>query len=180
LSEQPVSAEASVAGEAAAAAVEELHAREAVVDAAETAEVEASIAAGTAEEAREEATAAAETSAVAVGAAVEAQQTAEEAAGIGLSAHEQLAGVRQELTEIRPMLAEMYQDWRDRKDAESAEPVVEEVPVNDRAAADNANGGAGKDSNQANDSTQSSASGSASSSGTSTSTGRRNGLRRRH
>jgi hypothetical protein len=137
--------EATVAGDAAAAAVEELHAREAVIEAAEDAAVEATIAAGTAEAAVEEAEAAAETSGVAVVAAIEADQKADAAIDLGASAHEQLAGVREELSQIRPMLSDMYQDWQARKDAENAASQVEEVPVNERAANE-----AGKDNGAGN------------------------------
>lgn len=128
-----LSSEAVVAGQAAAAAVEELHDREELADAAATAAVEASVAAVDAEIAVEEAAVAqqeAEAAAsLSVGAAVaaeEAQETAEVAGDLAMRTYEELRAARAEMGEIRSLLiSQQEQEVREE---------VAEVPVNATAA----------------------------------------------
>jgi hypothetical protein len=79
MSDTDVSVEATVAGEAASAAVEEVHAREEVVETAQSAAVEALEAVIVASEAEQSAQAAESTAAVAVEVAATAQESAEQA-----------------------------------------------------------------------------------------------------
>lgn len=166
------SPEAIVAADAAASAVEELHAREDIAEAADDAAEESMIAASAAEDAGEQAEAAVEAAVIAVEAAVEAQQTAGEAVQHSASTDEQLAQLRDEMAELRPAFGEMYQEWRSNKDAESAEPVVQEVPVNAAPASDS-------NQNTASRSAETSAKDDSSGQETASPRTRNNGLRRR-
>jgi hypothetical protein len=129
MSEQ--SAEATVAGEAASAAVEELHEREAVVDAAQSAAFDAAIASEDAQTAVAASVGATEVSQTAMGAAAEASERADAAADISVRSYEELRAVRTELGEVRGWIIEQ----RQKEEAANAEKTsVAEVPVNDTAA----------------------------------------------
>jgi hypothetical protein len=124
------------------------------------------------EDAEATATAAAET-------AVVAEATAEAAGDAALSAHEELQRMRAEFGEVRPILAELLDEARARREAaqaeQSARETVQEVPVNDRAAADQAKRSANTDAESSADDNSGSEAGSPA-----PRPGRTNGLRRRH
>jgi hypothetical protein len=143
MSEQ--SPEATVAGDAAAQAVEELHSREAVVDAANAAEIEAATAADMSAIAVEAAVDAAEISQQAVGEAQQASSQAVEAQDAAEMSVAEMRAMRAEMGEVRSFVGELYDDYKSRKDAESSTAVTE-VPVNDRAAAEG-NAGTATDTN---------------------------------
>lgn len=132
---EEVSIEAAVAGEAAAAAVEEVHARETVVEAASAAvetsamaaegSLEALEASQSAEQAAAEARAEAEAAAaVAAGTANAVVETSDYAR----TAHETALAARQDVAELRTL----FENFVNRVTAppEQPESAVQEVPVN--------------------------------------------------
>lgn len=133
------SPEAVVAAEAAGSAVEELHSREAVADAALTAEVIASDAEVQAENAAETATIAAELASEAVAIAAEASAEAEAAR----DETEQVASsgdrALQAIEALRDQMGPIFQRYADEEAARIAaesEPSVEEVDVTNAGTGD--------------------------------------------
>lgn len=133
-----LSPEATVAAEAAAAAVEELHDREEVAEAAVAAAIEsegarelageAAVAAGealgTAHEASDAVAAAAESAAV-------AHETAVESIDFARAAHEEATSARRELQEFK---TELFALLSAEQSEENAEDGVQEVAVHDNSA----------------------------------------------
>jgi len=107
-----VSPEATVAGEAAAAAVEEVQAREAVNEAAGHAEVNAAIAEETAGYAAETASEAAQTSVVAVETAAIAHDTAQQAADVAISVAMDNESLHGRLTEVEQKQESFFAEAR--------------------------------------------------------------------
>lgn len=134
-----LSPEATVAAEAAAAAVEELHDREEVAEAAVAAAIEsegarelageaamaAGEALGTAYEASNAVAAAAESAAI-------ANETAVESIDFARAAHEEATSARRELQEFK---TELFALLSAEQSEENAESGVQEVEVHDNAAA---------------------------------------------
>jgi hypothetical protein len=135
------SPEATVAGEAAAAAVEELHSREEVAETAVTAVIAASDAESTAEVAFTQASAASETAAIAADLAVEAQQSATEAQQAVYLTAEALETIQaQNDAKLREMRE--YIDSRIPLPVQAAESSdVQEIEVNDGTARVSDSGG---------------------------------------
>ena len=136
-----VSPEAVVAGEAAAAAVEELHSRQETQQEAATAVVAAEIAAGTAEGAAETSEAALATASVSASVAEEAADTANAAGVAVLTLEEQVAEIRAGQEATHAAITDM-RDFFNRRFPEVEEPqqAFEEVAVNDRTESGNSGG----------------------------------------
>lgn len=146
-----LSPEATVAAEAAAAAVEELHEREAVEENANEAAIlagtaaeasidaanVASIAAGEASQATSTAEEAAGMAGAAIGAASEAQTTAEASIDFAAQAYEEARIARQELGEFRQELLAVLRPTTE----ETTDSGIEEVEVNDNSGTPEADGG---------------------------------------
>lgn len=131
-----MSPEATVAGEAAATAVEELHSREAVVDAATLAAMEASDASATAYEAHSEASQAVTYAETATAMASDAQATAQEASEVAaVTAYMTEEAFNAHREETDAMLREM----REYIDSRVPLPApVEETPAFEEVEADGA------------------------------------------
>lgn len=134
MSEVEMSPEATVAGEAAATAVEELHAREDVAESAQEASVAASLAVG-------EASVAVETADTAVGIAAESFETSQEAAATAEAATEAIASVgyatAAALEELDARNEQRMREMREYVDSKipvgppvTEQPEFEEVEVN--------------------------------------------------
>ena len=144
MSDTETSPEATVAGEAASAAVEELHAREAVAETAADAYVEAAVAADVAVQAEERATDAVEASSVAVEVAVQASEEAQQAQqATEAVAYMSLEAYEAHRVETDEKLREMREYIDSRIPLPTQEPVnqVEEVEVN--GGTGNSDSGAG-------------------------------------
>lgn len=176
------SPEATVAGEAASLAVDELHSREAVAESAEAAASESVIAASQAEDA-------VDASQAAVGAAVDATEVAQQASGDAAQAVdasaatlEELRAMRAEFGQVRGFISELVQERQAARETEASnQENGEVVPVNDTAAREASDSGSQTSESQSE--TSGSGNGETSAAGTTGETSpasRSNGLRRRH
>jgi hypothetical protein len=137
------SPEAVVAAEAAGSAVEELHSREAVADAAVTAEIIAGDAELQAEEAAETATVAAELASEAVAMAAQANAESEaardEAQQVASTGDRALQAIEALRNQMEPIFQRYANEEAERIAAENA-PPVEEVDVTNAGGTGNSGG----------------------------------------
>lgn len=129
-----LSPEASVAGEAAAAAVEEMHSRESVAEAASEAVATSSMAAEGSLEALQASQEAVQYAAGAEAQAEAARAVADDVAAsvsettdYAREAYDHASNARQEVSELRSLFEEFVNRM---KPAETETPAVQEVPVN--------------------------------------------------
>lgn len=156
-----LSPEATVAAEAAASAVEELHAREEVVSEAVAASETASIAAMEAEDAHAAASQAETYAEASYAASAETAEVAETAAVIAYATAEEMLFLRAELEADRvardAALSDIRQFIDERIPAAPPEPIVEEVEAHDGTAdIRNPSGGESSEGNGAQTGAQSS------------------------
>jgi hypothetical protein len=147
------SPEAVVAANAAGSAVEELHEREAVADAAVTAEIVASEAELRAEDASETAAVAAELAsdavAIAANASVEAEAARDETQQVASSGNDALQAVEALRQQMAPIF-QRYADEEAERIAQETAPAVEEVDVTNAGAGNSGGDSAGSGSGDNN------------------------------